>query len=764
MSDRDSTRLLIQGMTCASCVARIERALRAQPGVSAAAVNLATREARITFNPSDTSPDRLRDLVTSLGYGADLQLPHPSPHAPVSSNAPAGHAPHHSPSGMPRVIWGALLTLPIFIIAMSHGAIPWLRGSWTNWLQLILATPVLFIIGQPIFRAAFRSARHAHAGMDTLVAIGTGAAYLYSAAATIWPDALASHHASHGPPIHFESASVVVVLVLLGRELEHRATRKTTEAIGSLLSLQPREVSVEGPEGQIQKPIDQVAPGDTLLVRPGERIGVDGVILSGSASIDESLLTGESIPVERGPDQTVRAGTLSTNAPLRVRVTSAATDSTLARIVELVREAQGSRAPIARLADRVVGAFVPAVLLIALLTFAAWLLLGDPATRIEMAILAAVSVLVVSCPCAMGLATPTAIMSATGAGARRGVLFSSAEALETLHKATVVAFDKTGTLTRGAPQVARIVGAPDASEPDVLRIAGRCAEQSEHPLSRAISDEARARGLSFGGWGVQHQSAQSQSPRSQAGGGISASIDGVPAAIGSDAFLAELGIDTAPLASHIASLQRDGFTTVLVASANRAIGVIGLRDEPRESSRAAVERLHAMGIRTLMISGDNEPAARAVAKSVGITEVLAGAAPDAKLDRIRALRAQGHVVAMVGDGVNDAPALASADVGIAMGAATDVALGASGVTLVRNDPLAIADAIELSHRTLRTIRQNLFWAFAYNLAAIPLAAGLLYPWTGWMLSPMVAGLAMSLSSVSVVLNSLRGTRDRKPAA
>lgn len=736
-------------MTCAACAGRIERTLAREPGVHAAVVNLATSLVTIEHDPSLAPVSQLAQAIRSLGYGAGEPRSDGDTHT-HANDAPASKFFEHW-----RLLLGTILTAPLFVIAMSHGSIPWVNGAWSNWVQLVLATPVVFVVGWPFFATAIANARRFHAGMDTLVAIGTGAAFTYSMIATLRPDVVHHGHSGHGAtsaaPVYFESAAVVIVLVMLGRELERHATGKTTEAIGRLVSLQPPGATVARAGEEIRIASEEIAAGDLMLVRPGERIAADGVIEGGASTVDESLLTGESVPVERGVGDHVRAGTVNGSGALRVRVSAAERDSTIRKIAELVREAQGSKAPIARFADRVVGAFVPVVIGLAVLTLISWGTLGPIGDGWRLGLLSAVSVLVISCPCAMGLATPTAIMAATGAGARRGILFSNAASLETAHRTTTVVFDKTGTLTRGVPQAATVHTTGDAGEREVLRLAALASQASEHPLARAIVRAAGEKGLLFGGWG----GAAGGNLRSTAGGGIETTVDGRPVAVGSLAFMQSQGMLLDNAVEVAASLAAGGCTTSAVALDGRVIGVIGLRDTPRPESFEAVARLQSMGLRVMLLSGDNEGAARAIAREIGINEVVANATPADKSSRVASMRAAGECVAMVGDGVNDAPALATADVGIAMGSGTDVAIGAASVTLMRNNPHAVVDAIELSHRTMRTIRQNLAWAFGYNMIALPLAAGVLYPLTGWLLSPMIAGMAMALSSVSVVLNSLR---------
>ncbi|MBL8990843.1 MAG: cadmium-translocating P-type ATPase [Phycisphaerae bacterium] len=746
--------LPIQGMSCAACAARIERGLSALPGVESASVNFATKVATVTFNPAALNTAAIADTVSNLGYTAVV----PEPSAPNAH--PHGHAhahaatPAESAAILRRFLIGALLTVPVVFIAMSHGSIPWLHGPWTLWLQLALTTPVLFWAGGPFFRSALRAARHGSANMDTLGAVGTSAAYLYSLGATLAPElflraagqaAHAAHAAQALPPVYFEAAAVIIVLILLGKFLEARATDRTGAAIGRLLALQPRTARVVRNGAEQSVPIDAVAVGDTVLVRPGEKIPVDAVIVSGLSPIDESPLTGESIPVEKSAGEQVFAGTLNTTGALRLTVTRTGGDTTLQQIVRLVQQAQGGKAPIARLADRVSAVFVPAVLIIAALTFAVWWLAGPADQRLSFALLNAVSVLIIACPCALGLATPTAIMVGTGRGAERGILITSGQALETAHRLSAIILDKTGTITLGRPALVAAEPAPGFSESDLLRAAAAAERSSEHPVAAAVVRAAAERNLPL---------PEPSSFRAIVGLGVEAVVDGRAVLVGKPLLLTQRNIPRTS-ADRAAALSAQGHTVIAVAIDGREAGLLSVADRVRPTSAAAVARLRAMGLRTVMLTGDNHRTAEAVAAQVGIGEVFAEVLPADKAAKVAELQAAGHTVAMVGDGINDAPALAQADVGFAVGSGADVAIEAADITLMRPDLSAVADAIDLSRRTVRTIRQNLFWAFVYNVVGIPLAAGALYPLTGWLLSPMFASAAMAASSVSVVLNSLR---------
>ncbi|MCW5765405.1 MAG: copper-translocating P-type ATPase [Phycisphaeraceae bacterium] len=729
-------------MSCAACAARIERGLSALPGVASANVNFATKVATVTFDPATLNPAAIAQTVSDLGYAASI--PDTSaPHAHTHTAAPA-----ESAALLRRFIIGAGLTLPVLVIAMAHGSIPWLRGQWTLWLQLALTTPVMFWAGGPFFRSALRAARRGGASMDTLVSVGTSAAYFYSLAATIAPEFFlrAAAHADHAvPPVYFEAAAVIIVLILLGKYLEARATDRTGAAIGRLLALQPRTARVVRNGAEQTVPIDSVAVGDTVLVRPGEKIPVDAVIASGFSPIDESPLTGESIPVEKSAGEQVFAGTLNTTGALRLTVTRIGADTTLQQIVRLVQQAQGSKAPIARLADRVSAVFVPAVLLIAAITFAAWWFAGPADQRLSLALLNAVSVLIIACPCALGLATPTAIMVGTGRGAERGILITSGQALETAHRLTAIILDKTGTITLGRPALVALEPAPGFSETDLLRAAAAAERHSEHPIAAAVVRAAAERDIPL---------PEPTSFRAIVGLGVEAVVDGRAVLVGKPLLLTQRNIPRSS-GDRAAALSAQGHTVIAVAIDDREAGLLSVADRIRPTSAAAVARLRAMGLRTVMLTGDNRRTAEAVAAQVGIGEVFAEVLPADKAAKVAELQAVGHTVAMVGDGINDAPALARADVGFAVGSGSDIAIEAADITLMRPDLSAVADAIDLSRRTVRAIRQNLFWAFAYNVVGIPLAAGALFPLTGWLLSPMFASAAMAASSVSVVLNSLR---------
>jgi Cu+-exporting ATPase len=652
-----------------------------------------------------------------------------------------------------KLIIASLLTLPLLVIAMSHGAISVLEkpplAPWVNWIQFALATPVLLWCGSGFFRSAWKGAIRCSANMDTLVALDTGAAYSYSVAATIWPEfftRLGGEHEHHQrADVYFESASTIIVLVMLGKMLEARATGRTSAAITRLIGLQPSNARVlrDGTEREV--PSAEIAVDDIVIVRPGEKVPVDGQVESGESAIDESMLTGESVPVEKVQGNTVFAATLNATGVLRVRATMVGRDTALQRIVQLVQEAQGEKAPIARLADQISGVFVPTVLCIALLTAAVWWFAAPVDTKLSMALMAAVSVCIIACPCALGLATPTAIMVGTGRAAERGILVRSGAALEVADRLSVILLDKTGTITQGRPTLTDVIPAGENVASDVLAYAASAEQGSEHPYAAAIVTAAGERSLSLD---------KASAFRAVPGHGVEAAVAGHRVLVGNELMMRQHGV-ILTLIDEVSRLAALGRSAMFVAIDGSEVGVVAVADRIRMESKEAIKRLQAMGVRVIMVTGDNQQTADAVAKEVGISEVLAGMLPAQKLEQVKMLQGQGLRVGMVGDGINDAPGLARADVGFAVGTGTDVAMESAAITLLRADLRSVPEAIALSRATMRTIRQNLVWAFAYNVIGIPVAAGVLYPFTGWLLSPMIASAAMAMSSVSVVTNSLR---------
>jgi Cu+-exporting ATPase len=639
-----------------------------------------------------------------------------------------------------RLIVSAVFTIPLLILAMSHGAF---HFPYAEWVQLALALPVVVYGGAPFYSRAWKALVHGAFDMNTLIAVGTGAAFAFSLVSTAAPQLVLPEGADGQAPVYYETAAAILAFILLGRMLEARARGRTSAAIKTLLNLRPKTARVVRDGQEREVPLEDVQVGDELAVRPGEKIPVDGVILSGQSAIDESMLTGESIPVEKGPNDRVVGGSLNASGAFRYRAEKVGAETALAQIVALVRRAQGSKAPIARMADVISGYFTPAVLVIAAVTFAAWFFLGPQDERLRLALVNAVAVLIIACPCAMGLATPTAVMVGIGRGASMGVLIKDGGALEIAAHVRQAVFDKTGTLTRGRPRVVDLIAFEEASP---LAAIASIERESEHPLARAVVRLADEEGLEL------HRPERFDA---LSGLGVKASRDGRVWLIGTPELLEREGVDLTSAREAITAQAGQGRTVAAAARDGKLVALIAFADEARPDAKAALDRLRRLDVEPVMITGDNEQTARAVASQTGVERVLARVRPEGKAEEVRKLQGGGARVAMVGDGINDAPALAQADLGIAIGAGTDVAIESAGMVLVGERLGAVADAIELSRATLRTIKQNLFWAFAYNTVGIPIAAGLLYPFTGWTLSPVIASAAMALSSVSVVANSLR---------
>jgi Cu+-exporting ATPase len=749
----------VLGMTCAACVRRVEKALKGVPGVRDAHVNLVTNSATVVFDPVVANAEAIAGAIERAGYepvrGDERGKPaedgsSAEEHEPAARAAAMAEADEREQRAMRRELAVAVsFTAPLLVVAMSHGAMGWAETAFGRWLQLALAVPVVLGPGRRFFRLAWAASKHRAADMNTLVALGTGAAFVYSVAALVAPGLFP--HAAHGraPHLYFEAAAAILTFVLLGKTLEARARRQLADAVRGLVALQPSSArrlrdGVEGAEEDV--PIAALRAGDLVVVRPGERIPADGVVLRGASAVDESMLSGESIPVDKVEGAKVYGGTLNQSGALTIEVATAGKGSALARIIEAVEQAQRSRAPIARLADRVSGVFVPVVLGIATITFVAWGVVDPTADGFATAVERFVAVLVIACPCALGLATPAAVAVGVGRGAELGVLVKGGAALEAVSRVDRVLLDKTGTLTRGKPELTDVVDAGGRGEDGLLGIVASAERPSEHPLARAVVAGAVARGLALD---------VAKAFRSVPGQGIEATVGGAVVRVGTASWLRDGGADATELEAEAARLANEGRTPFFVSIDRRLAGLVAVADRALPEARAAIEELRAMGVGVTMVTGDRAGAARAIASELGIDDVVAEVRPEDKARVVEEARAKGRVVAMVGDGVNDAPALAAAHVGIAVGHATDVALAAADIALLRGGIEALPWALRLGRATLRTIRRNLFWAFIYNVIGIPVAAGLLYPWTGWLLSPVVASAAMSLSSVSVLASSLR---------
>nr|WP_315217910.1 heavy metal translocating P-type ATPase [uncultured Duganella sp.] len=720
-----SQSIKIEGMSCASCVGRVERVLAAVDGVKQVSVNLATEMARVeSALPIDFGV--LQQAIDKAGYQAK---PAPAPFAPAT---PAVAAP--GASGY-AVLLAALLSLPLVLpMLLELGGVHWMLDGR---IQFLLATPVQFWLGARFYRAGWLAARARSGNMDLLVAIGTSAAYGLSVHQLLTATSAMPH-------LYFEASAVVITLVLLGKWLEARAKRQTTSAIRALQVLRPESARVRRGDRDVEVPIAQVLPGEMVVVRPGERIAVDGVVAEGASHVDEALITGESLPVSRHAGDRVTGGAINGEGMLLVRVTAVGAESTLARIIRLVEDAQAAKAPVQHLVDRVSAVFVPVVLVLALLTLVGWWLASGDG---ETAIINAVAVLVIACPCALGLATPAAIMTGTGVAARHGILIKDAEALELVHRITTVAFDKTGTLTEGKPSLAVCEPAPGAiDKARLLQLAAAVQRGSEHALARAVQQAAGEEAT-----GTLFVPTAAADITALPGRGVAATVDGMRLILGSTRLMTEQGVALTALAARAAELERQGLTISWLAAQSpqpvRLLGLLAFGDRIKPNARAAIEALHALNIETVLLTGDNQGSADHVGAALGVRRVVANMLPADKAAAIGAMKRPDKCIAMVGDGINDAPALAAADVGIAMSSGTDVAMHAAGITLMRGDPALVAAAISISRRSYSKIRQNLFWAFIYNLVGIPLAAF-------GLLNPMVAGAAMALSSVSVISNAL----------
>ncbi|QBG57808.1 ATPase P [Bacillus amyloliquefaciens] len=727
----------IEGMTCAACANRIEKRLNKIEGVESAPVNFALETVTVEYNPKEVTPKELKETVAKLGYRLEDK-------EAGGQDGGLSQKEKEQRKLLIRLVFSAVLSFPLLWSMVSHFSFTsfiWMPDILMNpWLQFALATPVQLIIGWPFYTGAYKALRNKSANMDVLVALGTTAAYAYSLYMTI----VSLGRNGHVEGLYYETSAILLTLILLGKFLEMKAKGRSSEAIKKLMKLQAKTAAVER-DGKVQViPIDEVLAGDIVYVKPGERVPVDGEVIEGHSAIDESMITGESMPVDKSPGSTVTGATINANGFLKIRAVNVGKDTALAHIIKIVEEAQGSKAPIQRLADHISGIFVPIVLGLAVLTFLIWYVWAAPGQFSE-AIGKFIAVLVIACPCALGLATPTSIMAGSGRAAEFGILFKGGEHLEKTQRLTTIVLDKTGTVTNGRPVLTDAVPAAGMNEEELLRLAAAAETGSEHPLGEAIVSGAEKRGISI-----------PKITRFQArvGSGIYAEADGRTILAGSRRLMESEHIDHEALLPHMSRLEAEGKTVMLIAADGKAAGLIAVADTIKETSRAAVKRLKDMGLDVIMMTGDNQKTAEAIAKAAGISSVIAEVLPEQKAEKISRLQKEGRRVAMVGDGINDAPALATADIGMAIGTGTDIAIEAADITLIRGDLNGIADAIGMSRLTMRNIKQNLGWALGYNSIGIPIAAsGFLAPW--------VAGAAMAFSSVSVVLNALRLQKVKK---
>lgn len=711
--------LAIDGMHCASCAVLITKSLEKVPGVKMANVNYGTQKARVEYDEKEATDDDFIDAVKKRGYSASKD---------VSTQREQEIRSREISELKKLLLMGAILSFPALIIGMF-----WMEFPMREWVLFALATPVQFYVGRHFYLGAWTALQNKTASMDTLIALGTSAAYFYSIATL----------AGFGEEQYFEVGAVLITLVILGKYLEALAKRKTSEAIRKLMDLSPKMARVLRGKKEIEIPVSQVILNDLIVVRPGERVPVDGMITEGQTSLDESMITGESIPAEKKKGDTVIGGTINLNGSITFRATGIGKNTVLARIVQLVEDAQGGKADIQRFADQISAVFVPVVIVIALVTFVGWLTVGQ--ATLAFALVTSVSVLVIACPCALGLATPTAIMVGTGVGAEKGILIKGAEALETMHAIDTIVFDKTGTITQGKPEVTNVWMAPKLSEKETLSLLSGLEEKSEHPLAQAIVQFVRAKKI---------PSAKIESFKALFGKGVVGRKNRVEYKLGNIRWMEEQKISLREHENTIEEWENDGKTVVVLSSGRKVLAILGIADVLKESARSTISELKKMNKEIWMITGDNERTARAIAAQAGIVHVFAHVLPEQKAENVKKLQAKGKKVAFVGDGINDAPALAQADLGIAMGSGTDIAIEAGDIVLMKGNPYDVVNALILGKATMSKIKQGMFWALIYNIIGIPIAAGVLYGYTGWLLSPILAGGAMALSSVSVVTNAL----------
>lgn len=735
----DKLELPISGMSCASCVTKIETALRRHQGIISANINFGTEHATIEYLPSQTSLGEIKQVIAAAGPYQVLETIAADQERLFRQQA------YQKPKTKFRI--SLVLTIVIMVGSMSH-YLPYLKHipyQTLNYILLILTTPVLFWAGNQFLRGFWSATKHLTADMNSLVTVGTFAAYLYSLSITLVPQWFIQHHIPTA--VYFDTSATIITLILLGKLLEARAKGHTSDAIRKLIGLQAKTARVIRDNQELDIPIDEVKVGNIILVRPGEKVAVDGVIIEGSSTIDESMVTGESLPVEKTVGAIVIGATINKTGAFKFRATKVGKETMLAQIIKLVQEAQGAKAPIQRLADVISGIFVPIVIGIAVLTFLIWYFWG-PSPTISYALLTFVSVLIIACPCALGLATPTAIMVGTGKGAELGILIRNIESLETMHRIDTIVFDKTGTLTEGKLKVTNVISdfGIRISELELLKLVASLEKGSEHPIGEAIVAEAKEKGLPL---------TDPEEFEAYPGLGITGKINQTPILVGNMKYMEMNGIATNAITDRIQTLASQGKTILIAAKDKEIIGLIAVADTIKPDAKDTVDRLHKLGLTVIMITGDNQQTANAIAAQAGIDRVISEVLPYDKANQIKRLQQDGKKVAMVGDGINDAPALAQSDIGIAIGTGTDIAIESADITLIGSSLRHVATTIQLSKKTINTIKQNLFWAFFYNIIGIPIAAGILYPWTGLLLNPMVAAAAMAFSSVSVVSNSLR---------
>lgn len=727
----------VEGMTCASCVTRVEKALNKQEGVADVAVNLATEKVTLRFDPDKISPEKLAAVVEDAGY--ILHLPAPENTAATTTNTDDSVQQKQLEKLTREFTVAAAVSFPVMALSMAMMYEPFAQAfpvsiEKLNIIFLVLSTYILTVPGKKFFSLALNSAKHFTADMNTLVAVGTGAAYIYSAIAVIFPEWLGLHHAEH---LYFDTTVVIITLILMGKLLEARAKKKTGDAIKKLMNLQPETALVIRNNKEVSLPLSEVRVADMIIVKPGGKIPVDGVIESGSSSADESMLTGESLPVEKNPGDKVFAGTINHSGSFTFKATGIGSETVIARIIKLVENAQGSKAPIQALADKIASVFVPIVLVIAAITFVVWYI--QPGVLFTSALVNTIAVLIIACPCAMGLATPTAIMAGTGRGATLGILIKNAVSLEQFHKVATIVFDKTGTITKGTPEVVHLHVTPEMNADEVILFAASLENKSEHPLSKAVLEYAKLKNI------------HPQTPdefNARTGEGIEGKVKGKAIRIGKKSFVLSDPTSTAAVFNGYEEFEKKGNSVIYISIDNLPAGYFVLADTIKEGIPSAMKELAADGIKTILLTGDSKATAAHIAQQAGITDYFAEVSPSDKADKIIELQKAGEIVAMVGDGINDAPALAQADISIALGTGTDVAMETADITLMSGDISGVRRALRLSHKTIGTIKQNLFWAYIYNSIGIPLAAF-------GLLNPVFAALAMAMSSVSVITNSLR---------